>query len=256
MWHPLSVASNRLATGNPTTRVVVGLGNAERQYQYTRHNVGARAVTEAVSRLGLRPAPGLDPGADESLGFVLPAGYMNDSGLIVLKAVERWRPTAEGLLIVHDDLDLALGEVRERDGGGHGGHNGLRDVIARLGTGAFRRLRIGIGRPPGSMTRPTTSWLPSARPSASQSSRDRPGRRLHRPLRRRAGAGVEWIVARARRPAPRRDAARAEPGRGRVAVGDGWRVTLAADLVPDRTPRVSLMKNVPTTKVMSATAIG
>jgi PTH1 family peptidyl-tRNA hydrolase len=146
-----TVASNRLATGNPSTRVVVGLGNAERQYQYTRHNVGARAVTEALARLGLRAGPGLVPLPMSRSGFVLPSGFMNDSGLIVFKAVERWRPTAEGLLIVHDDMDLALGEVRERDGGGHGGHNGLRDVIARLGTGAFRRLRIGIGRPPGSM---------------------------------------------------------------------------------------------------------
>jgi len=149
---------NRLATGNPNTRVVVGLGNAERQYQYTRHNLGARAVAEAVSRLGLRPAPGLIPVPMSRSGFVLPSGFMNDSGLIVLKAVERWRPTAEGLLIVHDDMDLALGEVRERDpsgqagnGNGHGGHNGLRDVIGRLGSGNFRRLRLGIGRPPGSM---------------------------------------------------------------------------------------------------------
>jgi PTH1 family peptidyl-tRNA hydrolase len=145
------MASNRLATGNPTTRVVVGLGNAERQYQYTRHNVGARAVAEAISRLGLRAAPGLVPVPMSRSGFVLPAGFMNDSGLMTLKAVERWRPTAAGLLVVHDDLDLAFGEVRERDGGGHGGHNGLRDIVARLGTGAFRRLRIGIGRPPGNM---------------------------------------------------------------------------------------------------------
>jgi peptidyl-tRNA hydrolase, PTH1 family len=145
------MASNRLATGNPTTRVVVGLGNAERQYQHTRHNVGARAVAEAISRLGLRAAPGLIPVPMSRSGFVLPAGFMNDSGLLTLKAVERWRPTAEGLLVVHDDLDLAFGEVRERDGGGHGGHNGLRDIVARLGTGSFRRLRIGIGRPPGSM---------------------------------------------------------------------------------------------------------
>jgi PTH1 family peptidyl-tRNA hydrolase len=143
--------SNRLATGNPTTRVVVGLGNAERQYQYTRHNVGARAVAEAISRLGLRAAPGLVPVPMSRSGFVLPAGFMNDSGQMALKAVERWRPAADGLLIVHDDLDLAFGEVREREGGGHGGHNGLRDIVARLGTGAFRRLRIGIGRPPGSM---------------------------------------------------------------------------------------------------------
>src|ERR1700730_3345822 len=143
--------SNRLATGNPTTRVVVGLGNSERQYQRTRHNVGARAVGAAIARLGLRAAPWLVPVPRSRSGLVLPDGFMNDSGQMVLKAVERWRPAPAGLLIVHDDLDLALGEVRERDGGGHGGHNGLRDVIARLGTGSFRRLRIGIGRPPGSM---------------------------------------------------------------------------------------------------------
>jgi PTH1 family peptidyl-tRNA hydrolase len=81
-------------------------------------------------------------------GFVLPDGFMNDSGQTVLKAVQRWRPTPQGLLVVHDDLDLGLGNVSERDGGGHGGHNGLRDIMQRLGTGAFRRLRIGIGRPP------------------------------------------------------------------------------------------------------------
>lgn len=143
--------SNRLSTGNPSTRVVVGLGNSERQYQRTRHNLGARVVGAAISRLGLRAVPGLVPVPMSRSGFVLPDGFMNDSGQLVLKAVERWRPTPAGLLIVHDDLDLPLGEVREREGGGHGGHNGLRDIVARLGTGAFRRLRIGIGRPPGNM---------------------------------------------------------------------------------------------------------
>jgi PTH1 family peptidyl-tRNA hydrolase len=138
-----------LARGNPSSRVVVGLGNHERQYARTRHNVGARAVALAVERLGLRPLPGLVPVPLSRSGFVLPSGFMNDSGGPVRKAVERWRPTAGGLLIVHDDLELPLGEVREKDGGGHGGHNGLRDVMARLGSGAFQRLRIGIGRPPG-----------------------------------------------------------------------------------------------------------
>jgi PTH1 family peptidyl-tRNA hydrolase len=142
---------NRLATGNPSTRVVAGLGNAERQYARTRHNVGARAVAEAMSRLGLRTQPGLNPVPLSRSGFVLPDGFMNDSGQPVLRAVERWRPRASGLLIVHDDLELPLGEVRQRDGGGHGGHNGLRDIIQRLGTGAFKRLRIGIGRPLGSV---------------------------------------------------------------------------------------------------------
>src|SRR5919197_1548807 len=140
-----------LARGNPSSRVVVGLGNAERQYARSRHNVGARAVAAAIERLGLRPMPGLVPVPLSRSGFVLPSGFMNDSGGPVRRAVERWRPTSAGLLVVHDELDLPLGEVRERDGGGHGGHNGLRDVIARLGSGAFRRVRIGIGRPPGRM---------------------------------------------------------------------------------------------------------
>src|SRR3977135_1837121 len=98
------MAVNRLATGNPTSRVVVGLGNAERQYQRTRHNVRARAGEQAVARLGLRPTPGLVPVPMSRSGFVLPAGFMNDSGQIVLKAVERWRPTAHGRLIVHSTL--------------------------------------------------------------------------------------------------------------------------------------------------------
>jgi PTH1 family peptidyl-tRNA hydrolase len=131
--------------------VVVGLGNAERGYARTRHNLGARAVTEAMKRLNLKSAPGLVPVPMSRSGFVLPDGFMNDSGQTVLRAVERWRPSSSGLLVVHDDLDLPLGEVREREGGGHGGHNGLRDITQRLGTGNFKRLRIGIGRPPGSM---------------------------------------------------------------------------------------------------------
>jgi PTH1 family peptidyl-tRNA hydrolase len=144
-------AKNRLATGNPTTRVVVGLGNAERGYARTRHNVGARAVELAMRRLGVRVQPGLVPIPMSRSGFVLPEGFMNDSGSLVLRAVERWRPTASGLLVVHDELELPLGEVREKEGGGHGGHNGLRDVQMRLGTASFRRLRIGIGRPPDGM---------------------------------------------------------------------------------------------------------
>ncbi|HEV7663397.1 MAG TPA: aminoacyl-tRNA hydrolase [Chloroflexota bacterium] len=157
------MAKNRISTGNPTSRVVVGLGNAERQYARTRHNLGARAVAEAIERLGLKATPGLVPVPLSRSGLVLPNGFMNDSGQVVLKAVERWRPTADGLLIVHDDLDLPVGEVRERNGGGHGGHNGLRDIMQRLGTGDFQRLRLGIGRPPGSKD-PAEYVLASFRP--------------------------------------------------------------------------------------------
>src|SRR5438128_5652303 len=192
--------SNKLATGNASSRVVVGLGNAERQYLRTRHNVGARAVTEAIARMGLRPTPGLVPVPLSRSGFVLPAGFMNDSGQLVLKAVERWRPTAEGLLIVHDDLDLPLGEVRTREGGGHGGHNGLRDILARLGTGAFRRLRIGIGRPPGTMD-PADYVLATFRPQereAIESAIDQAAKLIVRFAEEPAGVGGQ------RGPDPRR----------------------------------------------------
>jgi PTH1 family peptidyl-tRNA hydrolase len=113
--------------------------------------------------MGFRPMAGLVAVPMSRSGFVLPDGFMNDSGRSVLKAVERWRPTAAGLLVVHDDLDLPLGEVREREGGGHGGHNGLRDVMMRLGTGSFLRLRIGIGRPAGD-TEPAEYVLSTFRP--------------------------------------------------------------------------------------------
>lgn len=140
-----------LEGGNPSTRLVVGLGNHEAAYACTRHNAGARAVERAMAAFGLRPSPGATPLPGTRSGFLLPSGFMNESGGPVRRAVERWRPAARGLLVVHDELELPLGEVQAKVGGGHGGHNGLRDILRALGTGAFCRLRIGIGRPPGRM---------------------------------------------------------------------------------------------------------
>ncbi len=156
-----------LATGNPTTRVAVGLGNAERQYARTRHNAGALAVARAVQRMGYPVSAGSIPIPGTRSGFVLPSGFMNESGGPVRAAVQRWRPTAAGLLVVHDDMDLPLGEVVAKEGGGHGGHNGLRDLIAALGSGAFQRLRLGIGRPPGRMD-PADYVLSSFRPEEAE----------------------------------------------------------------------------------------
>ncbi len=164
---PASPPLSLLATGNPTSRVVIGLGNAERTYARTRHNAGAVAVSRAVVRLGLRPEPGMIPIPGTRSGILLPSGFMNESGGPARRAVQRWRPPANGLLVVHDDLDLPLGEVQWKDGGGHGGHNGLRDVVAALGTGAFQRLRIGIGRPPGRMD-PADFVLAAFRPEEQE----------------------------------------------------------------------------------------
>ena len=140
-----------LEAGNPSVRLVVGLGNHERAYARSRHNAGAMAVERALAQLGLRPGAGAITLPGSRSGFLLPSGFMNESGVPVRRAVERWRPAASGLLVVHDELELSPGTVQEKAGGGHGGHNGLRDVIRTLGTGAFRRIRIGIGRPPGRM---------------------------------------------------------------------------------------------------------
>ena len=154
---------NLLATGNPSSRVVAGLGNHERQYAASRHNVGARAVERAARAIGLRPTAGLNPIPLSRSGIVLPDGFMNDSGGLLRRAVQRWHPSADHLLVVHDELDLPLGEVQLKAGGGHGGHNGLRDIIAQLGTPDFRRLRVGVGRPSGGVD-PADYVLGSFRP--------------------------------------------------------------------------------------------
>ena len=140
--------------------LVVGLGNPEREYGGTRHNVGADAVRALAARLGggmrahragavvadLADCPGGTP-----LSLVVPAGYMNDSGGPVQRVAAFYRVPSERLVVVHDDLDLPLATLRLKRGGGTAGHNGLADVRRRLGTGDFYRVRLGIGRPPGRM---------------------------------------------------------------------------------------------------------
>lgn len=145
----------------------MGLGNEGPAYARTRHNVGAQVVSGVARRLGLREAPGLVPLPMSRSGLVLPEGFMNESGRVVRRAVQRWRPPAQGLLVVHDELDIPFATVQLKEGGGHGGHNGLRDVMAVLGTGAFPRLRIGIGRPPGRLD-PAEFVLASFRPEEKE----------------------------------------------------------------------------------------
>lgn len=138
-------------------KLVVGLGNPGPAYEGTRHNLGFLAARLLAEKLGLpRFRPSLrgltSRAAVDGLGDVvilLPTTFMNESGAAV-KAVLRRRPVAPGdLVIIHDDLDLPPGRLRVRLGGSSGGHRGVASVIERLGTDAFVRVRIGIGRPPG-----------------------------------------------------------------------------------------------------------
>ena len=138
-------------------KVICGLGNPGERYRLTRHNVGFRVVDLLADRWGLTGAGRVREGAarleaarPEPIGRVLllkPMKYMNISGAPVRAALRHAdADPAVDLLVVADDVDLPLGKVRLRRGGSAGGHNGLRDIIAALGSNEFNRLRVGIGR--------------------------------------------------------------------------------------------------------------
>ena len=141
-------------------RLVVGLRNPGADYDRTRHNVGfdvlARLVDRAEQSLGKAPSrvrgmvSQTGSGEDRTLYFA-PNTYMNESGGAVQAALAYYRVAPADLLVIHDDIDLAFGRLRIQLAGGSGGHNGIRSVEKSLGTKEFSRLKIGVGRPPGSM---------------------------------------------------------------------------------------------------------
>ncbi len=136
-------------------RLIVGLGNPGAQYEATRHNVGfwfADALAEA-GREPFRAEPKFYGEicritcAGRDLRLLKPMTYMNRSGQSVAAVARYFSITPEEILVAHDELDLPVGAVRLKQGGGHAGHNGLRDTIAALGSRDFWRLRIGIAHP-------------------------------------------------------------------------------------------------------------
>lgn len=143
--------------------LVVGLGNPGAQYAGHRHNVGHMVLDElaartdarftrhrsraAVAQVRLGTSGGGRPGPAAVLAK--PSTYMNDSGGPVAALVRFFSVAPQRLLAVHDDLDIPFGEVRLKQGGGEGGHNGLRDISRALATKDYLRVRVGVGRPPG-----------------------------------------------------------------------------------------------------------
>lgn len=131
--------------------IVVGLGNPGREYARTRHNAGFMVVDRLAARWGVsfareRSADVARVPAHDAL-LVKPRSYMNLSGQVVQGQLNRHRARLQDLLVVHDDLDMPLGRVRFKLGGGSGGQRGVRDIAARLGPD-FVRLKLGISRPP------------------------------------------------------------------------------------------------------------
>lgn len=136
-------------------QLIVGLGNPGTEYLRTRHNAGFRFVDTLASGAGARfgfdgklhgEVCRLNVG-DTSVWLLKPATFMNKSGSAVVAALHYYKIEPASCLIVHDDLDLSPGTARLKFDGGHGGDNGLRDIIAQLGHGQFHRLRLGIGHP-------------------------------------------------------------------------------------------------------------
>ncbi|MEQ1907072.1 MAG: aminoacyl-tRNA hydrolase [Pirellulaceae bacterium] len=139
-------------------KVIVGLGNPGDRYARTRHNVGYEVIDELVRRHFLsKPRIKFEAEAWElELGserhwLLKPLTFMNNSGRSVRQCVEFFQIPAEELLVICDDLNLPLGQLRIRASGSDGGQKGLRDIRQQLGTEQYARLRIGIGRPPGQM---------------------------------------------------------------------------------------------------------
>jgi PTH1 family peptidyl-tRNA hydrolase len=139
-------------------RLLVGLGNPGPEYEATRHNAGFWWVDAAARKLGATLIPeraysGLaarvnrSTAAGGSLWLLQPMTYMNLSGKSVAALARFFKIAPEEILVVHDELDLLPGQVKLKQGGSHAGHNGLKDIVAQLGSADFWRLRLGIGHP-------------------------------------------------------------------------------------------------------------
>jgi PTH1 family peptidyl-tRNA hydrolase len=135
--------------------LLAGLGNPGRQYADNRHNVGFMVADEILQRTGAKP-PRSRMGAELSEAAIgrnkvilcKPMEFMNLSGSAIGRAASFWKIPPRRILVVHDDMDLDFGRLKLVEGGGTGGHNGLRSIVDALGNEAFCRLRFGIGRPP------------------------------------------------------------------------------------------------------------
>ncbi len=140
-------------------KLIVGLGNPGTQYEHTRHNVGFRVIDLVAQRYQISMQTekfhawfGTGMMGSEKVVLLKPTTFMNRSGQAILAAVKFYRLESDDLIVVYDDVALDLGRLRIRKQGSAGGHNGLGDAITRLGSDAFCRLRVGIGKPIGSQT--------------------------------------------------------------------------------------------------------
>ncbi len=139
-----------------TFKMIVGLGNPGAEYEGTRHNAGFIALDKVAHEFGANYwktecgalVAHVKRGGEELL-LVKPQSYMNTSGGPVSKLASQYGIKPEEILVLHDDMDLEPGTIRVKVGGGHGGHNGLKSLNAKLGSNTYARIRVGTGHPQG-----------------------------------------------------------------------------------------------------------
>ncbi|UNK71920.1 aminoacyl-tRNA hydrolase [Microbacterium sp. H1-D42] len=158
-----------------STWLIVGLGNPGPRYAATRHNIGQMVLDELADRRNERfrehkagarvIETWLRPGGDK-LVLAKPNSFMNVSGTPVAALARFYSVEPEHVVVVHDELDIPFDSIRLKIGGGHGGHNGVRDVALALTTAEFPRVRVGVGRPPGRQD--PADWVLSPFGSAEQ----------------------------------------------------------------------------------------
>lgn len=135
-------------------RIIIGLGNPGSQYRGTRHNAGFMVIDQLSDELGIAVTQSKFKGLvgegryqGEKVLLLKPLTYMNLSGEAVRAAIDWYKIDAKDIIVAYDDMDLEVGKIRFRAKGGSGGHNGMKSLIAHLGTETLSRCKIGVGRP-------------------------------------------------------------------------------------------------------------
>ncbi len=135
-------------------KIIVGLGNPGKQYENTRHNLGYMALDKISEKLNIKVNKermaglvGTGKYKDEKVLLVKPLTYMNLSGNCVVRVLNYYKEKEANLIVIYDDIDIAVGKIRIKKNGKPGTHNGMRDITSKLGTEEFARVRVGSGKP-------------------------------------------------------------------------------------------------------------
>lgn len=171
-------------------KVIIGLGNPGKKYEDTRHNAGFMAIDKISDKWGIpvsqnkfRALVGEGRVEGEKVLLVKPQTYMNLSGESVGEVLKFYKLTPDDLVVIFDDLDLPTGQLRLREKGSAGGHNGIKSLIQHLGTQEFKRIKVGIGRPePG---RSVSDYVLQSFPAAERA-------RIQEAVEHAADAAVMW----------------------------------------------------------------